>query len=266
MKVMELRDTIILIVGFVVVAGVLALLLRMVLSGQSNTAIERLKRINQDNLQRELELKKKLDEAEIQYQKRMAEASGDIQKIKEKMEEDMSGLKNRIVTAAEKEKEGILADARQEVNDLKNELGRSTSRRVAEFSQEVIGKLFSTSDGSDKMVVGLHQYLLDEAINKIKSLNPENIRGALASGRGEVEVSSRLALTPHQKQSLNELFSGIAPKSVKITEKPPDSKHLAGVSIKVGGMIIDATLNNRLKEILSGMAINPDVISGPMSK
>jgi len=60
-----------LVVGFVVVAGVLALILRMVLSGQSNTAIERLKRINQDNLQRELELKKKLDEAETQYQKRV---------------------------------------------------------------------------------------------------------------------------------------------------------------------------------------------------
>jgi F0F1-type ATP synthase delta subunit len=143
---------------------------------------------------------------------------------------------------------------------------------VAEFAQEVIGKLFSTSDESDpqghpvgdKMVVGLHQYLLDEAIKKIKSLNPENIRGALASGKGEIEVSSRLALTPHQKQSLNELFLGIAaqtatpggkgsvlPDSIKLTEKPPDSKYLAGVSIKIGGMVIDATLNNRLKEIIS---------------
>lgn len=251
---MELRDTIILIAGFVVVAVVLVLLLRMVLSGQSNTAIERLKRINQDNLQRELELKKKLDEAEIQYQKRMAEASGDIQKIKEKMEEEMAGLKNRIVTAAEKEKEGILTDARQEVSDLKNELGRATNQRVAELAQEVISKLFSVSDGSDKMVAGLHQYLLDEAINKIKSLNPENIRGALTVGKGEVEISSRLALTSHQKQSLNELFSGIASKPTKIIEKPTDSKHLAGVSIKVGGIIIDATLNNRLNEMISEIA------------
>ena len=242
-----------LVVGFVVVAGVLALLLRMVLSGQSNTAIERLKRINQNNLQRELELKKKLDEAETQYQKRMAEASGDIQKIREKMEEEISGLKHKAVVAAEKEKEGILADARQEVNDLKNELARSNNQRVSGFTEEVIGKLFSTSDDSDKMVAGLHQYFLDEAMKKIKSLNPESIREALASGKGEIEISSRLALTPHQKQSLNELFSGIAPKTAKLTEKPANSKYLAGVSIKIGNMVIDATMNNRLKEILSEM-------------
>ena len=259
---MELRETIILVVGFVVVAGVLALLLRMVLSGQSNTAIERLKRINQDNLQRELELKKKLDEAEIQYQKRMAEASGDIQKIKEKMENEIAEIKHKVVAAAEKEKEGILADARQEVNDLKNELVRATNQRVAEFAQKVIGELFSTSDASDpqghpvgdKMIAGLHQYFLDEAMKKIKSLNPESIRGALAAGKGEIEISSRLALTPHQKQSLNELFSEIAPKAVKLTEKPANSKYLAGVSIKIGDMLIDATMNNRLKEIISEIA------------
>lgn len=255
-----------LVVGFVVVAGVLALLLRMVLSGQSNTAIERLKRINQDNLQRELELKKKLDEAEAQYQRRVTEASGEIQKMKEKMENEIAEMKYKIVTAAEKEKEGILTDARQEVEDLKSELDRSTNERVSGFAEEVINKLFATSDFKDKMVTGMHQYLLDEAMKKIKSLNPENIREALAAGKGEVEISSRLALTPHQKQSLNELFSGIAPKFLKLTEKPADSKYLAGVSIKIGDMVIDATLNNRLKEILAGMVLNSDVTSGPVEK
>jgi len=182
------------------------------------------------------------------------------------MENEIGEVKYKIVAAAEKEKEGILADARQEVDDLKNELTRSTNERVSRFAEEVINKLFSTADDRDKMVSGIHQYLLDEAIKKIKSLNQENIRGALTGGKGEIEISSRLALTPQQKQSLNDLFAGIIPKAVKLTEKPVDSKYLAGVSIKIGDMVIDATLNNRLKEILAGMVLNSDVTSGPVEK
>ncbi|MEW6025816.1 MAG: F0F1 ATP synthase subunit delta [Planctomycetota bacterium] len=250
---MELREILFLIGGFVVVAVILALLLRMVLSGQSNTAIERLKRINQDNLQRELELKKKLDEAETQYQKRLSEASGEIQKMREKMEEEVSLIKQRVVSSAEKEKESILADARQEVADLKNELTRSANERIAGFAEEVITKLFAGSADSDKIAAGLHQHFLDEAVKKIRSLKKEMLSSALA-GSGEIVVSSRLALTAHQKQALNETLSEVSGKTVKIVEKPADSKYLAGVSVKIGNLVIDATLNNRLKEIIAETA------------
>ena len=249
---MELKDTIILVAGFVVVAGILVVLLRMVLSGQSNTAIERLKRINQDNLQRELELKKKLDEAETQYQKRLSEASGEIQKMKEKMEDEVGQMKHKIVASAEKEKEGILADAGQEVQDLKGELTRSMNARVAGFTEAVINKLFSGAADADKIVSGLHQYFIDEAVKKIKSMKKEMLVAGMAGG-GEVEVSSRLALTAHQKQALSEAFSEVSSKPVKIVEKPPNSKYLAGISIKIGNLLIDATLNNRIKEISAEM-------------
>ncbi|MBI5779559.1 MAG: F0F1 ATP synthase subunit delta [Planctomycetes bacterium] len=252
---MELRDTIILVIGFVVVAGILVALLRMVLAGQSNTAIERLKRINQDNLQRELELKKKLDEAEAQYQRRLSEATGDIQKMKEKMEDEVGQMKQKVVAAAEKEKEGILSDARQEVADLKNELTLASSQRIAGFAQEVINKLLAGATDSDKIAAGLHQYFIDEAVKRIRSMKKEMLASALAlpgqAGSHEIEVSSRLALTAHQKQALNEAFSEASSKAVKIVEKPANSKYLAGVSIKIGNLVVDATLSNRLKEIVA---------------
>lgn len=239
---------------FVVVAVIMVFILRMVLSGQSNTAIERLKRINQENLQRELELKKKLDEAETQYKQKMSDASAEIQKIRGKMEGEVSLLKNKIVAAAEREKDAILADARQEAQDLQARLASSMNERIVRFSREMISRIFADSGENDRIISGLHQYFIDQAVLKIKSLETEMLVSALASV-SEVKVSTRLALTSEQKRSLLEAFPSVQ-GGVKIAENSPDPKCLAGISIKIGNLVIDATLNNRLKDIMAGMPLS----------
>jgi F0F1-type ATP synthase membrane subunit b/b' len=252
---MELKIVIPLIIGFAVVSGILAFVLKTVLSSQSNIAIEKIKRLNQENLQREMELKKKLEEAEQQYQKRISEATEETLKIKEKMEQEILDIRNKCLVATEREKEDILSDAHEEINDLKRNLLSSTDKKALDITEQVINRFFAASHETEKIITELHNYLIDEALKQIKSIKKETISSALEESK-EIELSSALIITPQQKQLITQVFSEIASKSVKIAEKILPNKSLAGISIKIGNLVIDATLKNRLKQILSELPTN----------
>ncbi|MDI6733531.1 MAG: F0F1 ATP synthase subunit delta [Planctomycetota bacterium] len=248
---MGLKDALMLAGGFIVFSAILALILRAVLSGQSNAAIERLKRINQENLQREMELKKKLEEAEIQYQKRLTDAGEEVKKLKTEMEEDIAELKNRIIAVAEKEKEDIITDAHQEVEDLKTTLTRSFQSRTLETAQMVITKTLVSEDNK-KLSHIIHRYFIETAISKIRASGTLLIPALKQEGGGEkeIEVYPAFELSPEDKQTFSEVFSEIAERKISIVEKPVQNRHLAGVLIKVGNLLIDATLSARLKEVI----------------
>ncbi|MFH1229974.1 MAG: F0F1 ATP synthase subunit delta [Planctomycetota bacterium] len=252
---MELEIVIPLVIGFVIVSGILAFILKTVLSSQSNTAIEKIKRLNQENLQREMELKKKLEEAEQLYQKRITEASEESIRIKEKMEQEILDIRNKVLTAAEREKEDILSDAREEIDDLKRNLFRSVNTKALDITEQIINKFFSGLDGNEKVLTELHSHLIDEALKQIKSIKKETLSSALAESK-EIEVSSELTITPYQKQIITQIFSEIAAKPIKIVEKTSPVKSLAGISIRLGNLVIDATLKNNIQQILSKLPTN----------
>jgi len=249
---MELKFIVTLVVGFVVISGVLALILKAVLSSQSNMAIERLKRINQENLQREMELKRKLDEAENEYNRRLATASEEAAKVREKMEQEAQEMKDKIISSAKHERENILLDARQETEELKRESNASIKEQALGISGQVINKLFSTTAEGEKLMAEIHSYLVSEALNQIRSAKKNVVLSSL-NDLDEIEILSPFALTAQQKQTVGELFSALSGKHIKVKENAPQKQYLAGILIKVGNLLIDATLANRLKQIMSSL-------------
>jgi F0F1-type ATP synthase delta subunit len=247
----ELKFILPLLVGFIIIAGILALILRAVLSSQSNLAIERLKRLNQDNLQREMELKKKLEETEVQYQRRIAEAAEEAEKIKGKIGDEATQMKNKIMAQVEKEKENILADARDEVEDLKRSFVHSMNEKVLGMTEQVIKKLFSLHQTNEnaRFINEIHSSFVEETLNQLKSLKKEVLSSALANS-SEIELYSKLPLTTAQKQHIAKIFNEISQTPIQITEKPPQDELLAGVSLKIGNLIIDGSLKNKLRQIL----------------
>lgn len=242
---MDLSIIIPLAIGFVVIFGSLALLLRGLLSSESNLALKKLQRINEENLKRESELKKKLDETEKEYQRRIAEAGNEVKKLHDEAEAKANTERNQIIESAHRERDAILRDAREEAENIKAGADLSVKERALSLSAVLFQKAV------DKELAHLiHNHFFNTIIDSMNQYKSRSVAQEIS----HAEVTTPFPLTRDQKELLVKSLSNIAHKEITIAEKADDDTSFltggAGLYIKLGSLIIDGTLNNSLKNIV----------------
>jgi F0F1-type ATP synthase membrane subunit b/b' len=239
---MELSIVIPLAIGFVVIFGSLALLLRGLLSSESNLALKKLQRINEENLKRESELKKKLDDTEKEYQRRIAEAGIDVKKLHDEAESKANVERSQIVESAQRERDAILRDAREEAEHIKSMADLAIREKALELS---VGLFQRAVDG--ELAHLIHNHLFKNVIDNINQYKSRSV----AQDVSQAEVVTPFPLTHEQKELLRKALVNIAHKEITIVEKADhDASSLtgsAGLYIKLGSLIIDGTFSNALK-------------------
>jgi F0F1-type ATP synthase delta subunit len=98
---------------------------------------------------------------------------------------------------------------------------------------------------SQKARQELERELVDELIIELRKIDKEKLKVETK----KAEVTSSYPLLDNQKNSIREILRDVMGYSVELEEKT-DASIISGLVINLGGLILDGSLQNKLRKII----------------
>ncbi|MFA5430067.1 MAG: F0F1 ATP synthase subunit delta [Candidatus Omnitrophota bacterium] len=225
----------------------LIFILRFLFYNHLNSALRRLRDLNEKALMKEAALREELEKAKAE---RIAEVEKGRQEAKS------------IVEAAKKETESILARAeeqarensrkavlhgKEELDKLRQSMESQTAEKAIALATEMIRYAFS-GDGRSS----LQRQIIKEITGEIEGLDEEKF----SVGTGSVRISSSCPLEDEERARLKDLLSRKMKTDVEINEDV-NPELITGIVIQTGDLVIDASLRNKLRKVIPFLKNGP---------
>lgn len=185
--------------------------------------------------------------AELAQQRAQVDAETAV--LHEKALRQTQTERNELLHAARTEAERILVTAHEEARRWQNHaLDHFHTQLVAavlDISSEVIEQTIPQA-AHDELV----QQLMDRVwqMGRSDMARVEAVRQALAEREPTVHITTARPLTPQQQGALARTFAALADHEVKL-ELETDSRLAAGLRVRLGDMIVENSIAERLHEL-----------------
>ncbi len=200
------------------------------------------------------ELGKKLAEKETEVDQRMAKIDEESAMILERARLESEGIGDKIIKAAEREKQEIIKEAGVKAEEIIQKAEKSRKMllleiesRIEQAAIERAGELVR-ENLPEKYRRELHDIwcrdIIDGGFAGMERLH-------LSGDVGEIEVTSAFALDEGQRKGILEKAIKIFGTEMPVTEKV-DPKLIAGIVVKAGSLVFDGSLINRMTQTLRG--------------
>jgi F0F1-type ATP synthase delta subunit len=190
-------------------------------------------------MRKEEELKKKFDEAEKHYHGTVDKARKDSEEIKQRIVKEAEEMREKTITEAQQQSEDIIRKAEKTNEMLKREIEKQISKAAIEKACELVQQTLPSQlqeETHTKWIEGL----IEGGMEKIDRMH-------IADDVKHVEIISAMPLKTAQKADLKKKLKEKLKKDFDINEKT-DPKVVAGMRVKIGSVILDGTLFNKIKE------------------
>ena len=226
----------------IVVFAAVVFVLRRLMYSASSEEINRLKKLEEDHARRTEELAAKLEAAEKQYKEKITIAEDEARRIAAQAKAQAEKIREDALGVARQESERIVAQAVNTKNKVREEIESQIAQKCAVISQEMVRKVF---DSARMRLV--HDGFVDETIEELEKT--DSAKFSVLTEKGEI-------LTPYElpeskKEKIASILSKKASKKISLTEKT-DKSVIAGVVIKLGSLVFDGSLSERLKDVYEG--------------
>lgn len=232
--------TIELIIIQVITFAALIIVLRILFHGQLDAALKRLKHLYEENLVKEEELKKRIQEVEAEREKELAKtrtlAAAIIKDAKEKAEK----AGEDVVMKAKDESARVLGYAESESKKMKDDMLSLAHEKAIELSIEMMKATF-TEQGRE----AFQHELLSELIDEIKKIPKDKF---MVKAKKVAIVSSQ-ALKADERTKLTQILKDKMGGGIDIDDSV-DKDIIAGLIIKIGSLTIDGSIKNKLRKII----------------
>jgi F0F1-type ATP synthase membrane subunit b/b' len=216
------------------------IVLRIMFSSQLNAALARLKALHEENVIKEEELAKELEEARQEKEKTLhaarEEAAAIIKEAKSKAEK--AGMEFEAKSKAEAQRKFDHVDG--EIEKIKGASAASSHEKAVDFSTQMLEAVFT-----ERSAAAFHHELIDELLEEIKDLD----KSKFTVKTKDLEVISACPVAAEDKAKLAKILSDKVGMRVDIKESI-DRSVVAGLIIKIGALTIDGSLKNKLRKIL----------------
>ena len=221
----------------------LVFVLRKIMYSTSLGETKRLQKLNQENAKKAQELANKIEEAERQYKEKIARAEDEIRKLKLEAKEEAEKLKEEALNKAKQESERIVNQALNTKEKLKEEIASQMKGKSVEQSVRLIQDVLNSKN--QKLV---HEGLIDDVIEEIEKLE----QGRLQARTDKGELITPHAIDKSRKEKIKAVLSKKTGKKIALEEKI-DKEVIAGITIKLGSLVIDGSLAGKLKEAVEAL-------------
>ncbi len=218
----------------------LIFVLRLLFYRQLNVALNRLKRLHEENVAKEEKLNKQIEqsrferETELSRAKKIAEDT--IKSAKEKAEK----IALDIHAQAREQAKKMAEMSKVEQERLKSELLADFEKRAMELAVLMIKTTF-TIEG----VEVLQHQLISEVIEELKNMDKEKFTVKSSTA----DIFSVFPLNDEERKDLGRILSEKVETDIEINEFQ-NPEIIAGLIIQVGALTVDGSLSNRLKRII----------------
>jgi F0F1-type ATP synthase membrane subunit b/b' len=221
--------------------GGLLFVLHHILTKNISSATTHLDQMNADFLHREEEIKNRQAEAQKLFDdmvskakdeadKIRAEANHQIQQEKDKVLEDARGQSEQIIEKAEKTKELLIQELRQEIET-------KMVTRVHDFLKLVFPK--NVQEEVHKLWVA---DLLSGSLNQLRDMR-------IPADVDTVKVTSAFPLTASDKSALGKKFKELMKREMHLKEEV-DASLMGGWLITMGSLVLDGTVVNKIEQVV----------------
>ncbi len=222
---------------------VIVLVMRFLFGSQLKIALNRLQVLHQDSLEKEEVLNKELERAKIQVEAEISRAKEEAKQITEAAKRNSEKTSVEAIERAQAEAKRTIAETAEKTKRLEAEVLAQAEGKSIALAQELIKFVFAQKDLSI-----LHSKLIDELIEELGKIDKSRL--VVHADRAEIIVSQ--ALTSKEKERLKEVLSLKLDTALNFDEKIDDSI-IAGIVIRLGGLIIDGSLKNKFNRALSAI-------------
>lgn len=223
------------IVTFVAIVFVL----RKLLYSESAKEMLRLRKLKEETAVKQRELQQKIDEAREAYEEKMAEAEEKTRAFRAKAEEEAEGLRKKTLDKAKEDAEQIVKSAFNAKEKMREEIGEEMRKKAPMLASRIFRA--ALSDAVREMA---HKELVRDVIDKIRKTDRTAFKSRIEKG----EIVSAYPLPKNDKLVIESLIHDSLGYQVPLYETE-DAQLTAGVLIKLGTILIDGSLNNRLKQL-----------------
>jgi F0F1-type ATP synthase membrane subunit b/b' len=218
----------------------LILVLRFLFYRQLNAALRRLQALHEQALEKESQLEEELKRAKEERAVEVERGREEAQVFLETAAEDAEILKSNAQERATLESRQTLARGQQELERLRTKMKSEIEDEAVRFSIEIIRHTF-TQDGRQ----ALQHQMIEELIQEIEGLKKEQFSIKTTT----VSVVSSLPLSDSERMKLRKILGQKLDRSVSL-EESVDPKLITGLKLQMGALVIDGSLQNKLKHAI----------------
>jgi len=216
--------------------------LKKFLYAETAKEAKRLKQLKEENTRKQRELQEKINAAEAVYNDKVAKAEEEVRRLRARAEEEAEKVTRKRIDEAREEAERIVKVAFNKKEKIREEAILEIQKKAPAEASQIFREALSAEV---KKII--HGELVEEAVNHIKKMEKAKFNIKVKSG----ELASAYSLQGRQKNELCSCISEKLGKKIDFDEKE-EKKLIAGLVIRLGNLVIDASLENRLKQIELG--------------
>lgn len=234
---MAIQLVLIQILTFVIVI----IALRFLFGSHLKTALNRLQVLHQESLEKEEILNKELEKARIQSQGEISRAQEEAKLIVDTAKRNAEKIALEAAEGAQLQTKKMMAEASERAKKVEAEVSAGAQEKALELAQELIKATFTP-----KGQAILHGQLIDELIDDLRAVDKSRL--AVKVDRAEIMTSA--PLTPEEKKKLKDILVSKLGYELPLEEKI-DETLIVGIVIKLGGLVADGSLKNKLNKTLN---------------
>ena len=223
----------------IVTFAIIVVVLRKLLYSETAKEAQRLKKLKDEFSRKEKELLIKIDEARKDAQEKIAKAEEDARKFREAKEKEAQDLKDQIVAKARDRAEDMIKAAINSKEKIREEIELEMKNRVPAAAVRIFKETLPPH--AQEL---MHDELIEEVIAKVKKLEKSTFKMKVEKG----EILSPYPLKKGDKEKILSAISERAGRDISLVEKE-EKGLVAGVIVKLGSLVIDGSLENKLRQV-----------------
>lgn len=224
---------------------IIVFLMRKLLYSETSKEASRLKILQDEFSRKESELLAKIDAAERDAAEKISKVTQESEKYQGMKVQEADEIKEAILTAAKERAEEVVRSAVNSKEKMREEVELQMRAKIPTAAVKIFKESLSTQ--ARQLV---HDQLVEEVIDRLNNLDKSLFKTAADKG----ELLSAYPLKRGEKEKILSAVKGKAGRAVSLAEKE-DKSAVAGIVIKLGSIVIDGSLENKLTQIAENLAL-----------
>lgn len=218
----------------------LILALRMLFYRQLNAALRRLQGLQEETMAKDSQLKEELERAKQERAAEVEKGKEEAKLLVEAAKREAELLRHNVEAQAKQEAQKIVVRGQDELSKSRSELMTGMEADALRLCAEVLKYTFT-----EHTQQAFQHELIDELIREIGQMSKDQF-----SVKAEaVTVISSVPLEADERAHLSRTLSDKLGGAVTLNEQL-DADLITGMVIRIGAMVIDGSLKNKLRKVL----------------
>ncbi len=216
----------------------LVLVLVKIMHSASFAEIKRMRRLSEENARKLQELNDKMIEAEKMYKDRIEAGEKDANRIRAQAKDDSGKQIEDLLSKARHDAERMLQQALNSKEKIREELELGLRQRTLDQSFVLIRHILNS-----RHMLLLHQIFVQDVITDMRDIDVSRFK--VGTDHGTLIMAHDVE--PARREEIAAVLSMKTGRTV-LLESSMDDNLIAGIVVKLGNIVIDGSLQGRLKE------------------